>query len=107
MGLPDLGSVGRQPLLVEWLEYPENRLNAEFVGQLTEQLEAAGVSRSAELFFICRSGARSRHAAQAMTAAGYEHCYNVTEGFEGPLDGDGHRGVHSGWKAEGLPWAQG
>lgn len=105
VGVPDLESLGRRTMLVEWLNFPEGRLNADFVKELTSSLEAAGVSRTAELYFICRSGSRSRHAATAMTAVGYEHCFNVAEGFEGPLDENSHRGVQ-GWKAEGLPWVQ-
>lgn len=107
VGLPDLGSLGRRPVLAEWLTFPENRINADFVAQLTEQLEGMGASRKAELYFICRSGGRSRQAALAMTAAGWESCHNVAEGFEGPLDAERHRGTQSGWKAEGLPWLQG
>ena len=38
--------------------------------------------------------------------AGYPHVYNVADGFEGPVDPDGHRGSAAGWKAEGLPWRQ-
>jgi rhodanese-related sulfurtransferase len=57
------------------------------------------------VLFLCRSGVRSAAAAEAAARAGYAHAYNVTEGFEGPLDADGHRGV-SGWKAAGLPWRQ-
>jgi len=30
----------------------------------------------------------------------------VAGGFEGDLDGDGHRGSQNGWKASGLPWRQ-
>jgi rhodanese-related sulfurtransferase len=107
VGVPDLSSLGRRPFLVEWQEFPDNRPNAAFVNQLAEQLRAAGVDQNTELFFICRSGARSRNAALAMTQAGWTHCHNVAEGFEGPLDGDRHRGTHSGWKVEGLPWTQG
>jgi rhodanese-related sulfurtransferase len=55
---------------------------------------------------LCRSGARSRAAAMAMTAKGYNKCYNVAEGFEGNLDAEQHRGRVSGWKAAGLPWKQ-
>ena len=44
--------------------------------------------------------------AAALTAAGYENCFNVLDGFEGPLDESGHRGSRGGWKAEGLPWVQ-
>jgi rhodanese-related sulfurtransferase len=107
VGLPELSSIGRRPVLVEWLGFPDNRVNAGFVDELTGQLDVLGIGRNAELYFICRSGGRSRQAAQVMAAAGYLHCHNVAEGFEGPLDADRHRGVRSGWKAEGLPWSQG
>lgn len=107
VGLPDLSSLARRPVLVEWLSFPDNRLNAVFVEQLSEQLQGLGIDHEAELFFICRSGGRSRQAAQAMSAAGFRHCHNVAEGFEGPLDPDRHRGTHSGWKFEDLPWSQG
>ena len=43
-------------------------------------------SAGAPLLFICRSGARSRQAAIAMTSAGWAPCFNVSDGFEGPLD---------------------
>jgi rhodanese-related sulfurtransferase len=106
VGLADLSALGKQPVLVEWLSFPENRVNPDFLDQLSQQLEALGADQGAELFFICRSGVRSRNAAVAAAAAGYEHCHNVADGFEGALDGDRHRGLRSGWKAEGLPWVQ-
>jgi rhodanese-related sulfurtransferase len=59
------------------------------------------------VLLLCRSGARSRAAAIALTAAGYGPCYNVSEGFEGDRDGAAHRGSVGGWKVAGLPWAQG
>ncbi|MFM9941888.1 MAG: rhodanese-like domain-containing protein [Hyphomicrobiaceae bacterium] len=107
VGLPDLSALNRRPVLVEWLTFPDNRLNAGFATELAEQLKGLGVDHDTELFFICRSGGRSRQAAQVMAAAGYRHCHNVAEGFEGPLDAEKRRGRHSGWKAEGLPWNQG
>lgn len=107
VGLPDLSSLGRRPILVEWLTFPDNRLNAGFVEQLTEQLEAVGANRKTELFFLCRSGGRSRQAAEAMARLGWESCHNVAEGFEGPLDDTRHRGTHPCWKSEGLAWVQG
>ena len=58
------------------------------------------------LLFICRSGARSRAAAEAMTDVGYRSCYNVAEGFEGQVDAERHRGRKAGWKAADLPWTQ-
>jgi hypothetical protein len=34
------------------------------------------------------------------------NCINVTEGFEGDLDAEGHRGNLNGWRARGLAWRQ-
>jgi rhodanese-related sulfurtransferase len=103
VGVPDLSSVGKQPLLLPWVFFPSMERNEEFV----TQLEKAGLDRDAPLLFICRSGARSRAAAIAMTARGFKKCYNVATGFEGDQDEARHRGTVSGWKVEGLPWLQG
>jgi rhodanese-related sulfurtransferase len=107
VGLPDLTTIGRKPILVEWQNFPEGRIDPSFTVRLEASLNAAGVGKNAEIFFICRSGGRSRSAALAMTAAGYSRCRNVAEGFEGPLDPLRHRGRIGGWKSAGLPWAQG
>ncbi len=107
VGVPDLATLGKQTVLVEWLGFPDNRPNSNFVAELTERLGTLGAAKDAELLFICRSGARSQLAAQAMMRAGYTRCFNVAEGFEGPLDDARHRGVRSGWKAQSLPWLQG
>lgn len=107
VGLPDVSQLGRRPVLIEWQGFPDNRADPAFVDKLSRELEAAGVKKDAELFFICRSGGRSLLAAKAMTAAGYSRCRNVADGFEGPLDGNRHRGAVAGWKAAGLPWVQG
>ena len=107
VGLPDLSTVGKRPVLVEWQGFPDERLNTAFVERLTEALTPIGANRDSELLFICRSGQRSLKAAQAMAAAGYARCRNVADGFEGPLDPNRHRGQLGGWKAKGLPWAQG
>ncbi len=58
------------------------------------------------IYFICRSGVRSLAAAEAARDAGFPHVYNVADGFEGPIDANGHRGQAAGWKADGLPWIQ-
>jgi rhodanese-related sulfurtransferase len=103
VGVPDLSNVGKKPLLLPWVFFPSMERNEEFV----TQLENAGLDRDAPLLFICRSGARSRAAAIAMTARGFKNCYNVATGFEGDPDQARHRGTVSGWKVEGLPWLQG
>ena len=107
VGLPDLATIGKRPVLVEWQGFPDHRLNTAFVERVTEALAPIGADRDCELLFICRSGQRSLKAAQVMAAAGYARCRNVADGFEGPLDPNRHRGQLGGWKAKGLPWAQG
>jgi rhodanese-related sulfurtransferase len=107
VGLPDLSSIGKRPVLVEWQGFPDDRLNTAFAERIAEALSPIGADRESELLFICRSGQRSLKAAQAMAAAGYTRCRNVADGFEGPLDPNRHRGQLGGWKANGLPWAQG
>jgi len=102
VGLPDLTSLGRRPVLQSWQVFPGMEIDANFTAELTDQL----ADKEAPLLFICRSGGRSRAAAQAMTAAGYRRCYNVAEGFEGNPDTERHRGKTGGWKAAGLPWVQ-
>ena len=102
VGVPDLAPIGKQVLLVEWQRYPGGTPNPDFV----DDVKGLGVGPDRTLVFICRSGARSRSAAMAMTAAGFGPCYNVAEGFEGDKDGAGHRGHVGGWKLAGLPWRQ-
>ena len=107
VGLPDLKQIGKQILTVEWQTSPDNRIDAAFPERLAIVLDAAGAKKEVELFFVCRSGVRSRMAAEAMANTGYQRCRNVADGFEGPLDANRHRGRVAGWKAAGLPWVQG
>jgi rhodanese-related sulfurtransferase len=107
VGIPDLSTLNKRVVTVEWQTFPEGRTDPGFVERLCGLLEGAGVSKDAELFFICRSGARSFAAAQAMADAGYARSRNVEDGFEGPLDANQKRGQVAGWKAAGLPWRQG
>src|SRR6516165_6621427 len=103
---PDLRALDKTPLFLEWQAYPSMQVDGQFAARLGSMLESAAVDRGASLVFLCRSGARSRAAAIAMTNAGWAPCFNVSDGFEGPLDGSRHRGGVSGWKAGGLPWTQ-
>lgn len=107
VGLPDLAEIGKRVLTVEWQTSPESKIDAGFAERMAQALDAAGANKDTELFFICRSGARSRMAAEAMARAGYRRCRNVADGFEGPLDANRHRGRVAGWKASGLAWVQG
>jgi rhodanese-related sulfurtransferase len=87
---------------IEWNDYPDGKRNPDFLEQL-----AGAVEKDEPVMFICRSGARSHHAAVAATQAGWREAYNVLEGFEGDKDPEGHRNTVGGWKFARLPWVQG
>ena len=108
VGVPDLEEAGQQLLLVEWARFPDMSLNPRFA---EEVIEALGEISKGPLLFLCRSGARSLRAAEAVAAHLAEDgveadCINVAEGFEGDLDPAGHLGGLNGWKARGLAWRQ-
>jgi len=106
VGVPDLNSIGKTPLFLEWRTLPPIQTDPDFPARLSAMLEAADVKSGAPLLFLCRSGHRSRQAAIAMTKAGWAPCFNVSDGFEGPLDPWRHRNVVGGWRAGSLPWLQ-
>ena len=108
VGVPDLSAADGRLIVVEWTTFPEMRGNPSFFDELDRQFGSTSPER---IFFLCRSGVRSLHAAEAV-AEHYAkqnrivHCTNVAEGFEGDLDENGHRGRVNGWKARRLPWRQ-
>ena len=106
VGIPDLTVIDKKVVLQEWQSFPSMERCADFEKGVVEHLDAIKMEKSSPIFFLCRSGVRSQGAAMALAAAGYEHCYNVKDGFEGPKDAAGHRGGIAGWKASGLPWQQ-
>lgn len=106
VGLPDLSPLGREVKRIEWQTFPSMAANPDFVATVTQAVARSGGDRDTAILFVCRSGVRSRSAAIALTDAGFTRAYNVSGGFEGDLDGEGHRGGKNGWKASGLPWRQ-
>jgi len=102
VGIADLSQAGKTPALIPWQVFPSMQVNGVF----TEQMKQAGLKPEHKIYFLCRSGVRSMAAAQAVIAAGFPHAYNITDGFEGPPDSEGHRGHVAGWKASELPWRQ-
>lgn len=99
VGVPVLDDANQPVRFVEWISYPEGEPNPRFVEQATDGLQAGQ-----RILLLCRSGARSLAAANALIAAGFGPAYNITAGFEGPIDDDGHRSA--GWRHAGLPWRQ-
>ena len=110
VGVPDLSSLNKQVVLQEWMTLPGMSVSPDFLDGVIAQLGGVSAAPS-EIYFLCRSGARSMQAAHAVASAfgaeGKEvSCVNVAEGFEGDLDQESHRGKINGWKARGLPWRQ-
>jgi rhodanese-related sulfurtransferase len=95
--------VGHVPgsLHVAWATGTSLTRNPRFVRELE-----ARVKKDAVVLLLCRSGKRSALAAEAATKAGFASVFNVAEGFEGEIDAAQHRGIHNGWRFQGLPWVQ-
>ena len=87
----DVGHVADTPLIV----WPRNG-SPEDVARFVDEV-AGKYQPDDTLLFLCRSGVRSHYAAELMAHLGYENAYNVLEGFEGAVPGQG-------WRAAGLPW---
>lgn len=85
---------------VQWKFYPGWDRNPDFLDELE-----AKVSSSDLIILLCRSGVRSREAAEWLTREGYNDVFNVLEGFEGDKNEAGQR-TKEGWKVRGLPWSQ-
>lgn len=107
VGIPLLAALDKEPLFLEWQVYPGMEVRGDFAELLAAHLRKQGLDSDSPVLFLCRSGARSRSAAIALTKSGFSRAYNVAGGFEGPADPDSHRGSVAGWKASGLPWVQG
>jgi len=88
-----------QHLAVQWTLYPGGAQNTAFMTQLGQQARPGDT-----LLFLCRSGVRSRYAAKLATEHGFEHCFDILEGFEGDRNEKGHRKSVGGWCMHGLPW---
>ena len=85
---------------VQWNLYPGGTPNPDFMAQLT----GAVPDKDTPILFLCRSGVRSQHGAKLAAEHGYQHCYNILQGFEGEKDANGHRKTVGGWCWEDLPW---
>lgn len=108
VGGPNLQSINKSVIRLEWRSFPDKTINPIFADELSSIL---GEEFEGTVFFLCRSGARSLLAAQtvAKAAADIDHeinCINIAEGFEGDPDDDQQRSSLNGWKKRDLPWRQ-
>lgn len=99
VGVPDLREIDKTPHFIEWTQYPSGQHNPTFGAEATKRLDP-----TCNTLVICRSGARSQAAAEALEHFGFVAAHNVVAGFEGHVDEHGHR--TGGWKTSGLPWVQ-
>ena len=99
-GVPDLSSIGKRPLLVAIAD-ESGRPNPDFIDEVK-----AVVDPAAPVYIICRVGGRSANACRLLANEGFTSLVNVTEGFEGRNDENGHRNSIEGWKFHKLPWTQ-
>ncbi len=102
VGQVNIASLNKTPLYIEWQSFPNGQQNTEFLTQCENHID----NKTAYIFFLCRSGARSTAAARYVHKHGYQYVYNIDGGFEGDHDAQAHRGKINGWKASELLWQQ-
>ena len=66
VGIPDLSSVNKQAILIEWSQFPTMMKNKDFASNLMDKLNGSAPS---DVYFLCRSGVRSLAAAALMIEA--------------------------------------
>lgn len=98
---------------VAWIDEPDWKVNPRFAAEVRKVLLGGIVYHpqdsnieSVPVLLICRSGRRSLEAGHLLIKEEFTNVYNVTEGFEGALDGEHHRSSVGGWRFHGLPWEQ-
>ena len=102
----------RTPAEVRYVGSVPGALHVEWHGKDVPQVEAFldelldRVKPGQVVLFLCRSAVRSHHAATAVAHAGFDHAFNVLEGFEGQRNHAQQRGFLDGWRKHGLPWIQ-
>ncbi len=111
VGVPYSLDMHNEVIFCEWASFPEMKKNPEF---LENVLRKVNLNKAKNIFFLCRSGARSLQAAlevKNLVQHSQEEfddicCVNVRYGFEGDLSDTFKRGTLNGWKYSNLPWKQ-
>ena len=97
----ELTLIGSVPgaLSIAWKLYPDWSRNPDFLAEIKRY-----VSPDDHVLLLCRSGVRSREAAELLAREGFANSFNILEGFEGDKNSASQR-IVAGWKARGLPWS--
>lgn len=86
---------------IPWATGTSFTRNPRFVREVEHK-----IGKQTVIFLLCRSGQRSKLAAQTLKTSGFEDVYNISEGFEGDLNEHNQRNQINGWKYHNLPWIQ-
>ena len=76
-GIPDLLSINKETYLINWGPVLDQIFFEEYKKFLLTRF-----NQKDSLFFICRSGSRSLMAAKFAIEFGFEHCFNIYDGFD-------------------------
>ena len=103
--------VGHVPnsLHIAWMDAPDWIVDKDFVHKVIKILSQSSLVeqfKSTPILGMCRSGQRSLAALELLARHDFTQLYNISDGFEGSLDQNGHRNTINGWRAAGLPWVQ-
>ena len=100
VGIANLEALGKRTLLVEWTT-ADNQRNPHFLDQIK-----GFATTDTPIIMMCRIGGRSAAACHYLAEHGFTNLTNMSEGFEGRADENGHRNSFEGWRARQLPWNQ-
>ena len=90
VGMPDLSSIGRAIIQLEW-QGLDGKRNSNFVAQVEQNLP-----KDTPIYILCRSGVRSAAACTALAEHGFTQLFNIISGFEGNINAGGHRSQTDG-----------
>ena len=76
-GIPDLSSINKEVNLINWGPVLDQTFFEQYKRFLLNSF-----NQKDSLFFICRSGSRSLMAAKFAIEFGFEHCFNIYDGFD-------------------------
>lgn len=82
--------------------------NHSFVDEVKVLVNQRGLSESAKLILMCRSGSRSAQAANELAQFGFTQVYSITDGYEGDkvrIGPSAGQRILNGWKNSDLPWS--
>ncbi len=100
---------------VPWIDEPDWEINPHFAADVRKLMLGGVISdheskdcqiEAVPVVLICRSGRRSLEAGKVLIKNGFSEVYNISDGFEGPLDAEHHRSTLDGWRFHNLPWEQ-